>query len=235
MRRPVRGASTSTAVTDSNSGQFPLVAFSQSEVHVLADHIIYAVPDLAVAVADLQARLGIRAQAGGKHVGLGTHNALLALGPRTYLEIIAPDPDQPARVRPFGVGGITRGRLVGWALARDDIDQAVAEARSHGYDPGEVVDGHRVDPSGTVLRWRATRSEQADDLVPFFICWGGTEHPARSAPPGLILNSLQIEHPDPRSFGPLLMAIGANVEVRQGQAPALVAYLSGPNGSKVLR
>jgi len=216
-------------------GPAPLVALSRSEVHVLVDHIIYAAPDLAAAVADLQARLGVRAQAGGKHIGLGTHNALLALGPRTYLEIIAPDPDQPARVRPFGVGGITRGRLVGWALARDDIDQAVAEARSHGYDPGEVVDGHRVDPSGTVLRWRATRSEQADDLVPFFICWGGTEHPARSAPRGLTLNSLQIEHPDPPSFGPLLMAIGANVEVRQGQAPALVAYLSGPNGSKVLR
>ena len=236
MRRPVRGASTSTAVTDSNSGQFPLVAFSQSEVHVLADHIIYAVPDLAVAVADLQARLGIRAQAGGKHVGLGTHNALLALGPRTYLEIIAPVPDQPAPpVRPFGFEGITCGKLVGWALACDDIDHAVAEARSHGYDPGAVVDGHRVEPSGTVLRWRATRSARADDLIPFFICWGGTEHPARSAPPGLILNSLQIEHPDPPSFGPLLMAIGANVEVRQGQAPALVAYLSGPNGSKVLR
>ena len=203
---------------------------------MLVDHIIYAVPDLAVAVADLQARLGIRAQAGGKHIGLGTHNALLALGPRTYLEIIAPDPDQPAPpVRPFGIDGITRGKLVGWALACDDIDQAVAEARSHGYDPGEIVDGHRVEPSGTVLRWRAAGSGQADDLIPFFICWGGTEHPARSAPRGLILNSLQIEHPDPPSFGPLLMAIGANVEVRQGQAPALVAYLSGPNGSKVLR
>ena len=200
---------------------------------MLIDHIIYAAPDLATAMADLEARLGIRAQAGGKHVGLGTHNALLALGPRTYLEIIAPDPDQPAPpVRPFGIEGITCGKLVGWALACDDIDQAVAEARSHGYDPGEVVDGHRVDPSGTVLRWRATH---ADDLIPFFICWGGTEHPARSAPRGLILNSLQIEHPDPPSFGPLLMAFDANVEVRQGQAPALVAYLSGPNGSKVLR
>ena len=221
---------------DSNSGQLPLMALSRSEVHVLVDHIIYAAPDLAAAVADLEARLGIRAQVGGKHIGLGTHNALLALGPRTYLEIIAPDPGQPAPpVRPFGIEGITCGKLVGWALACDDIDQAVAETRSHGYDPGEVVDGHRVEPSGTVLRWRAAGSGQADDLIPFFICWGGTEHPARSAPRGLILNSLQIEHPDPPSFAPLLMGIGANVEVRQGQAPALVAHLSGPNGSKVLR
>jgi Glyoxalase-like domain len=48
---------------------------------VLVDHLIYAVPDLAAAVADLEGRFGVRAQAGGKHIGLGTHNALLALGP----------------------------------------------------------------------------------------------------------------------------------------------------------
>ena len=224
-------------MTDSNSGQFPLVAFSQSEVHVLVDHIIYAAPDLAAAVADLQARLGVRAQAGGKHIGLGTHNALLALGPRTYLEIIAPDPGQPEppSPRPFGIEGVTHGKLVGWALACDDIDHAVAEARSHGYDPGEVVDGHRVAPDGTVLRWRTARGELPDELVPFLICWGDTEHPAGPAPHGLILKSVEVEHPDPPSLAPVLMALGANVEVRQGQVPALVAYLSGPNGSKVLR
>ncbi len=204
---------------------------------MLVDHLVYAAPDLAAAVADLEGRFGIHAQAGGKHIGLGTHNALLALGPRTYMEIIAPDPDQPAPTvpRPFGIEDATCGKLVGWALACDDIDRAVAEARRHGYDPGEVVDGHRVGPAGTVLRWRAAGVALAGDLVPFLICWGGTEHPAISAPHGLILKSVQIEHPDPSSLAPLLMALGANVEVRQGQAPALVAYLSGPNGSKVLR
>jgi Glyoxalase-like domain len=204
---------------------------------VLVDHLIYAAPDLAAAVADLEGRFGIRAQAGGKHVDLGTHNALLALGPRTYLEIIAPDPGQPEPPipRPFGIEGVTRGKLVGWALSCDDIDRAVAEARSHGYDPGEVVDGHRVAPDGTVLRWRTARGELADELVPFLICWGDTEHPAGPAPHGLILNFVEVEHPDPPSLAPVLMALSANIEVRQGQVPALVAYLSGPNGSKVLR
>jgi hypothetical protein len=204
---------------------------------VLVDHLIYAVPDLATAVDDLEGQFGVRAHAGGKHIGLGTHNALLALGPRTYLEIIAPDLNQPepSIPRPLGIDGVTRGKLVGWALACDDIDQAVAEARRHGYDPGEVGDGHRVGPAGTVLRWRAARSPLADSLVPFLICWGGTEHPARSAPHGLILTSVQIEHPDPPSLAPLLMALGADVKVRPAKAPALVAHLSGPNGSKVLR
>jgi hypothetical protein len=204
---------------------------------VRIDHLIYAAPDLTTAVADVEDRFGVRAQAGGKHDGLGTHNALLALGPLTYLEIIAPDLEQPrpARPVPFGVDRITRAGLVGWALACDDIDGAVAEARSHGYDPGEVLDGQRVGPTGTVLRWRATSNPPAGTLVPFLIWWGDTEHPARTAPSGLILESVQIEHPDPPSLAPTLTALGADVSIEAAAAPALVARLNGPNGSVMLR
>ena len=45
---------------------------------MLIDHLIYRAPDLADAVAEVEERLGVRAQAGGQHTGLGTHNALLA-------------------------------------------------------------------------------------------------------------------------------------------------------------
>jgi Glyoxalase-like domain len=201
---------------------------------MLVDHLIYAAPDLFTAVADVEERFGVRAQAGGKHIGLGTHNALLALGRQTYLEIIAPDPDQPGLSIP-GPFGVDRGGLAGWAIACDDIDGSVAKARSHGYDPGEVTDGQRVGPTGTVLRWRATGNALTDTLVPFLICWGDTEHPARTAPSGLILESIQIEHPDPPFLAPMLTALGADVAVKAATAPALVARLGGPNGSKVLR
>ena len=99
---------------------------------MVIDHLVYAAPDLAAAVADVEERFGVRAQAGGQHIGLGTHNALLALGAKTYLEIIAPDPGQPAPSvpRPFGVGGLRHGGLVSWALAYGDIDAAVARARA---------------------------------------------------------------------------------------------------------
>ena len=204
---------------------------------MLIDHLVYAAPDLPAAVADVEQRFGARARTGGRHIGRGTHNALLALGAQTYLEIIAPDPEQPepSNPRPFGVDSVSRGGLVSWALACDDIDAAAARARSRGYDPGEVADGQRVGPTGTVLRWRLTPSAMAGGLIPFLISWGDTEHPARSAPRGLSLETFHIEHPDPPSLAPLLTALDADVEIRPAAAAALVARLSGPNGSKVLR
>ena len=204
---------------------------------MLIDHLVYAAPDLTAAVAEIEERFGVRAQAGGQHIGLGTHNALLALGAQTYLEIIAPDPGQPEPPvpRPFGVDAVSRGGLVSWALACDGRVDIVAGARSHGYDPGEVADGQRAAPTGTVLRWRLTHNAVAGSLIPFLISWGDTEHPARSAPRGLTLEAFHLEHPDPASLAPPLTALGAGVEIRRAAAAALVARLSGPNGSIVLR
>lgn len=207
------------------------------EDQTLVDHLVYAVPDLAAAVAEVEERFGVRAEAGGKHSGLGTHNALVALGPQTYLEIIAADPGQPrpSRGRPFGVDDVRCGALAGWALACDDIDAAVARARRHGYEAGEVAEGHRAGPTGPALRWRLTLNAIAGGLIPFLISWGDTEHPARSAPHGLTLEAFHLEHPDPPSLSLPLTALGADVEIRPAAAPALVAHLSGPNGCMVLR
>ena len=204
---------------------------------MLIDHIIYAAPDLETAVADIDRRFGVRAGAGGKHTGLGTHNKLLSLGPRTYLEIVAPDPEQPepASPRPYGVDGVTDGALVGWALACDDIEAALAHARIAGFDPGDVMEGHRFTPTGTLLRWRLTRNALAAGLIPFLISWGDAQHPASSAPPGLVLVSFHVEHPDPASIVGPLKALGAEVEVRYASEAALVARLAGPRGSGELR
>lgn len=204
---------------------------------MLIDHLIYAHPDLDAAVAEIEDLFGVRAAGGGQHPGRGTHNKVLALGPRTYLELIAPDPGQPepSRPRPYGVEGITHGRLAGWALAGDDIEGAVARACSMGFDPGGVIDGQRVSATGTMLRWRVSGNAQAGGLVPFLIDWGETTHPAVDAVPGLVLLSVHVEHPDPPSLERALAALGADVEVKKASEPSLVARIVGPRGELKLR
>lgn len=90
------------------------------------DHLVIATPELERTVDDLEDRLGVRATAGGQHPGRGTRNALLALGERSYLEVVGPDPEQatPPRARWFGIDLLAGPRLVAWAANGRALDRA---------------------------------------------------------------------------------------------------------------
>ena len=82
--------------------------------------------------------MGVTPTPGGSHDGLGTANALLAIGNGAYLEIIGPDPSQPDHVgpRPFGVDDVTEPRLITWAAAVPDLDLWLAWCTARKLDPG---------------------------------------------------------------------------------------------------
>ena len=125
--------------------------------------------------------------------------------------------------------------MVGWALATNHIDAAHTMARANGFDPGGVVEGHRVAPSGRLMRWRLTNNALTAGPVLFLISWGETPHPATSAPSSLELESLPIEHPDPASIQPALGALGADMHVHPAPAVALVLRVRGPRADGELR
>nr|MBA2281652.1 VOC family protein [Acidimicrobiia bacterium] len=79
------------------------------------DHLVHGAPTLDGALDDLERRLGVRGAFGGRHDGRGTHNAVIGLGAGAYLELIAPDPEQPAptQPRPFGLDELDEAGLVG--------------------------------------------------------------------------------------------------------------------------
>ena len=64
------------------------------------DHLVVAALTLAEGSAWIQRRLGQPLQPGGKHIAMGTHNALLSLGPGFFLEVIAIDPEGKPPPRP---------------------------------------------------------------------------------------------------------------------------------------
>lgn len=203
------------------------------------DHLVYAGPDLKSAVDQLEQRLGIRATPGGQHLGRGTRNYLIALGPTVYLEIIGPDPDQPAPAMPrtFGIDALKEARLVTWAAKGADLPRLARDAASHGIILGQVSDGSRKRPDGMLLKWQFTSplTVVADGIVPFFIDWGTTEHPARSAAAGATLVTLRAEHPAAETVQAQLRQLGLDLPVSRGSRPALIAAIDSPKGRVELR
>lgn len=206
---------------------------------MMVDHIVYGVEDLQAGIDDLAWRLGVRAVYGGKHVGRGTHNALLALGGHSYLEIIAIDPDQPNHAGPvaFGLDRIRLPRLVGWATRVTDIEARARQAVQRGYDPGPVQAMNRLRADGTLLEWRLTRHTPDPDMLvlPFMIDWGESEHPSQTLPAGVTLVQLRAEHPNPAAVQPLLAAMDIDLPVDKGPEAALIATLDAPTGHSMLQ
>ena len=211
-------------------------AMQRSAPDVLArvDHLVYATPDLELGVNTLERLLGVRATPGGQHPGMGTRNALIALGPFTYLEIIGPDPDQPkpATPRRFGIDELTSPRLTTWVAKGKDLDAFLTRARRNGVMLGDVISGSRKRPDGVVLSWRYTDPSVvlADRLIPYVIDWGTSPHPAATAAPGVKLVALRAEHPDASRVQTMLTQLALDLPVRAGPTPALIATLESPKG-----
>ena len=106
------------------------------------DHLVVAAATLEQGEDHLERLLGVRPQRGGKHVAMATHNSLLRLGDKAYLEVIAIDPtaSPPQRPRWFALDSAAMRealaeapRLIHWVARTDDIDAA---RRVCAIDPG---------------------------------------------------------------------------------------------------
>jgi len=198
------------------------------------DHLVWAVPDLDAGISQIEALTGIQAALGGSHPGMGTRNALLSLGDDTYLEIIAPDPGQSDYRSPrlFQVDHVDSPRLVTWAAKSDDIAQMTEMRLSDGQSPGKAMTGSRQTPDGRTLAWELTDPyvEIAGGVVPFFINWGNTPHPAASAPGGATLLALRATHPEKDYVRAAFKSFGINMPVENGCQASLTAVIDTPRG-----
>ena len=230
----VAGVSIVLAATAALAMQVP-----SDDVLARVDHLVYATPDLELGIQAIEKLTGVRASAGGQHPGLGTRNALIALGSSTYLEIIGPDPEQPKPDGPrrFGIDELKAPRLLTWVAKGTGLAPFVDRARASGVRLGDVIAGSRKRPDGVVLSWRYTDPNVIleERLVPYFIDWGTSPHPATTAAPGLSLRALRAEHPEPERMARILKQLGLNLPVRRGARPSLIATIDSPKGRIELR
>ena len=96
------------------------------------DHLLLGVPDLDRGISWVYQKTGVKAVVGGSHPGRGTRNALLSLGGRQYLEIIAPDPAQTTFGFQIDLRKLPAPRLVNWAAVSMDLDALATRATAAG-------------------------------------------------------------------------------------------------------
>lgn len=145
------------------------------------DHVSYACSagELADVVQRIGSELGAAFLDGGIHPAFGTRNFILPLAGNTYIEVVAAL-DHPASDKaPFGRAVSRRaaegGGWLGWVISVPDIGPV--EERLGRLS----VEGRRIRPDGTELRWRQIGVLDLidDPHVPFFVQWGSDAlHPS---------------------------------------------------------
>jgi len=196
------------------------------------DHLVVTAPSLAAGAEYVRAALGVELQPGGRHPRMGTHNSLLRLGPATYLEVIAIDPEAQAELpRWFRLDHGGPPRLATWVARTGAIQAAAACSPEFG----------RIEPMARgALRWEITLPEGGglpfDGIAPALIQWRTEPHPAALlAPSGCALAGLEGGHPRAAELSGLLRAIGLEdpfpLSARQ---PRLTAHIQTPTGMRTL-
>ena len=202
------------------------------------DHLVLAASSLDVGCRAVETLTGVAPVLGGVHPGAGTHNALLSLGPPTYLEVIARDPAQadapPSPLVPEDLGD--EPRLVAFAVGCDDIDAAVAALRAAGVtDAGDPYGMARHRPDGSVLSWRVAFvvGGRVGGAMPFLISWDSGGSPAYDAPVGGRLVALRAGDPDPAPARLALEVLGVDVMVESAATPRLEATITTTTGGEL--
>jgi Glyoxalase-like domain len=203
------------------------------QVPPMLDHILLGCNDLQRGIDFVEQHTGVRAAFGGVHPGRGTQNALLSLGTRRYLEIIAPDPQQNAASELANMlKKLTEPRLVGWAAHPGDIQVLAADLAKAGIAAEGPTPGSRKRPDGSVLHWKTLNlKDDGKGLLPFFIEWNAdSSHPSEDAPSGCQLLRFELLTPDPAALAQTTGKLMLVAPIAKGSSPQLHAVISGPNG-----
>lgn len=201
------------------------------------DHLSVVAPSVELGAAYVRSALGVMPGLGRKHPGMATHNLLLALGPRVYLEVIASDPEQAPVARPrwFGMDRVlpqTTPRLAAWVASTDNISRAAVPAI------GQVETMWR-DVHSWQMAIRADGEPPMGGAGPLLIQRAPGSNPVAALPvSNLEFEALHIEHPEPdevRSlFAQIELASLPRVTVSRGGKCKLVAEIQTPVGVRLL-
>ena len=201
------------------------------------DHLVVTAPSLAAGIRYVEESLGCRMHPGGQHPRMGTHNAVLKIGPREYLEVIAIDPDAAPihRARWFELDlplPETRPRLATWVMRTNCMHEIMASS--------EMNLGTIEEMSRGSLEWLITIAVDGRlifrGLAPALIQWKADTHPVEKLPESAVsLMRLEGHHPEARRVSHLLNQANfqgpvSMIDSAEVQPVPLVALMQTPRG-----
>lgn len=204
------------------------------------DHIVIGARTLDEGARYVEHLLGVKPSRGGVHPGVGTHNMLLGMGAGCYLEVIAPDPEQPEppHPRPFDLDDPSlrtmleaEPRLVAYVASTPSLDAVVARlGASHAGEIKAMTRGN--------FAWRMAfppQRQDMDNLIPPLIQWEGERAGKHIRDSGWRLSALEAEHPDAQALRGALTdrGLGDVVKIRSSPHPRLIAQLRHRDGREV--
>jgi len=204
----------------------------EDDVPALLDHIILGCNDLDLGMDLVEQNTGVRPAIGGVHPGRGTRNALLSLGERRYLEVIAPDPAQQKIVHFPQIRQMKEPRLIGWAVHPPDIAATAKLLRDNQIAFQGPDGGSRKRPDGRVLNWKTINlADDRHGILPFFIEWSADSvHPSKDAPKKCDLDYFTVMGLDPAELSRVFQRIGVDAAVERSDRDRLRAHITGPKG-----
>ena len=194
------------------------------------DHLVVSSATLAEGIAFIEDLLEVPMTGGGDHPLMGTHNALLSLGPATYLEVIAINPDapNPAHPRWFDLDYFTGpARLTNWALRVPDLANALLRAPDGMGAPTQLERGSFV----WDMAIQANGRLPFDGCAPGLLSWRGAQ-PAPALPDrGIRLAALEVTQPEAEALSVAIAPLVKDNRLSVHAGPAgISAWLDTPKG-----
>jgi hypothetical protein len=192
------------------------------------DHLMWGAPSLEAGMARAEELFGVAPAPGGVHPGLGTRNALLSLGQTEYLEIIAPDPEQDLADNLGGrLATLEAPGLITWAASSPALAELAKRAAGLELVARGPIPTRRATPDGAMLEWELLflGGHPFGSLVPFFIDWLDSPHPATANPVAGRLDRLEIRSPDPEALNDVFEELGIQQRAAHADEPTLVAHI----------
>jgi hypothetical protein len=139
-----------------------------------------------------------------------------------------------------GLRDFKEARIATWAARGRNLGAGFGDTLPANLSCGSMLPGSRVRPDGTRLNWTLAFPKDRDQgnfggALPFLIEWDSlAHHPGRSAPAGLTLVALAMEHPESERLGSALNALGIDASLRRGPSLSIRAEVEVSGGTVVV-